>query len=97
MTAQMISRNGASNGAVTAFWLQTSVQQFFGGFNWEDLPPDVQQVKSDASQPPNLSLSVSQFFASFNWDGAEIAAASPVQAAPTAAIDVTIDDFFSQF
>lgn len=97
------------NGAVSPWdrsqslpWLQTSVQTFFGNFNWEDNPPEVQQVKLTTLQastvPLNLSLSVSQFFAAFNWDGATIAAAiSPPEPQPKAAIDVTVDDFFSQF
>ena len=75
MIAQtLLSPNGATSGATlsdgrsqpVAPWLQASVRTFFGNFNWEDNPPEVQQVKLTTLQastaPLNLSLSVSQFF-----------------------------------
>jgi hypothetical protein len=83
-------------------WLQESVQTFFSRFNWEDNPPEMQQAKltslEASTAPLNLTLTVDQFFAAFNWDGAAIAAAlSTPPSAPKAAIEVTVDDFFSQF
>jgi hypothetical protein len=83
-------------------WLQGSVQEFFSGFNWEDNPPEMQQVKltslEASTAPLNLTLTVDQFFAAFNWDGATIAAAlSTAPPVSKAAIEVTVDDFFSQF
>ena len=99
----------SQNGAVSPsdrsqpveLWLQTSVRTFFGNFNWEDNPPEVQQIKLTTLQasatPLSLSLSVRQFFAAFDWDGATIAAATPPVPPPKVTIDVTVDDFFSQF
>ena len=107
MTAQPLpTQNGAAAGQDRSLpsgpWLRESVQQFFGDFNWENNPPEVQQVKLASLQasaaPLSLMLTVSQFFAAFNWDGAAIAAAaSPAELAAEAAVEVTIDDFFSQF
>jgi hypothetical protein len=96
----------------TSSWLQQTVQQFFNGFNWEDQPPEVQQLRAasqaDDAAPLSLKLTVSQFFGSINWEGNRSIAA-PIHQELTfpedlLAIDVppeddgfTLDDFSGLF
>lgn len=99
-------KNGSSAVPPAQTWLQASVQQFFTAINWDDHPPDVQEIKLTATQsgtnstsPLNLSLSVSRFFAAVNWDGVAVAAPvspapQPIQPKPD---DLTLDDFSSLF
>ncbi|MBM0741467.1 hypothetical protein JOY44_07540 [Phormidium sp. CLA17] len=85
----------------TSNWLHSSVQEFFSTLNWEDLPPDTQQMGQVTSQysdaPLSLNLSVSSFFAAVNWEGATIAApvSVPIQSSP--ANNFTLDDFSGLF
>jgi hypothetical protein len=79
-------------------WLQSSVQQFFTAFNWENQTPQVQQIKLVTaplgdSPPLSMTLSVSQFLGAFNWDGAEVAAASTSLDDPL--FSATADDGFT--
>jgi hypothetical protein len=83
-------------------WQRSTVQTFFANFNWENHPPEVQEIKLQAQttqSPLSLTLSVSQFFAAINWDGNTIAAApdTGLVALPPEADDLTLDDFSSLF
>jgi hypothetical protein len=88
-------------------WLHHSVQKFFSGVNWEDQPPEVQEIKLNVmeaaaqGQPTTLSLqlSVSQFFSAIAWDGTPIAAAPDNFSTPEAsnADSFTLDDFTDLF
>jgi hypothetical protein len=94
-------------------WLQQTVQQFFSGFNWEDHPPEVQELRAasqaDDAEPLSLTLTVSQFFGTINWEGNH-AIATPTHSELTfienlSAIavpnsnddDFTLDDFSDLF
>ncbi|UBF26574.1 hypothetical protein K9N68_00740 [Kovacikia minuta CCNUW1] len=96
--------NGSKPYAKPESWLQSTVQQFFTALNWEDSPPEVQEVKISAAQlgnagPLSLSLSVSQFFSALNWEGTAIAAPIP-QEQPTlqpAPDNFTLDAFSDLF
>lgn len=87
-------------------WSGLTVQKFFEAVNWEDNPPEVQEIKRTASQGDNrtlsLMLTVSQFFGAVNWDGTAIAAVPPPQEEPEAQVasgmdQFTLDDFSSLF
>lgn len=106
MTLTLPQTNGSKASATAHTWLQSSVQSFFSNINWEDNPPEVQQIKQNAAQsdganavPVSLTMSVSQFFAAINWDNATIAA--PIQPAKTPSQpkpnEITLDDFSSLF
>ncbi len=106
MTLTLPQTNGSKVSKVNSTWLQSSVQAFFSGINWEDNPPEVQQIKQNAAQsvgtnatPVSFTMSVSQFFAAINWDNATIAA--PVQQTQSPgqpkSNSITLDDFSSLF
>jgi hypothetical protein len=100
MTLTPPQKNGSTPHAPSEAWLQASVQSFFASLNWDDNPPEVQQVRLATSNSPlDLTLSVSQFFTAVNWDGSAIAAPTPIQAPISApkANDLTLDDFSSLF
>ena len=104
--------NGSKPHVETSTWLQQTVQQFFNGFNWEDQPPEVQELRAaaqaDNAAPLSLKLTVNQFFGAINWDGNR-AIALPTHAELSfpedlTAIDVppdddgfTLDDFSGLF
>ncbi len=95
--------NGSKIRHPSQSWMQISVQEFFTAINWEDNPPEVQQVKLAASEPNSVStlsmtMSVSQFFAALNWDGNAIATAPQNQPSQQPKPDeITLDDFSSLF
>lgn len=64
-------------------WLQLSTQNFFSRFNWDDNPPEVQQLRQDtaagSTAPLSMTLTVSQFFGAINWDGEAIASSAAAQ------------------
>ncbi|MBF2087281.1 hypothetical protein [Thermoleptolyngbya sp. C42_A2020_037] len=73
----LMERNGFSKPASTepkpASWLHQTTHSFFSSINWDDNPPEVEQVRLDATSsdgPLSLMLTVRQFFTSVNWDGA---------------------------
>lgn len=98
------SPNGTAAVAESQKWLQSSVRNFFTNFNWENHPPEVQELKVSALQgsdvPLSLTLSVSQFLGAIAWDGASVAAPAqpeaPASESPSAK-DFTLDDFSSLF
>src|SRR6476619_7046991 len=93
-----VSSNGTKPQAQAQPWLQSSVQTFFTGFNWENQSPEVQELKLQALQgsntPLSLTLSVNQFFGAINWDGVAASAPVTLTASPTpvaTANDLTLD------
>lgn len=82
-------------------WLESPVQEFFSALNWEDLPPNIQQIGEVTPQYSDvtlsLNLSVSRFFAAINWEGAAIAAPVSAPSETTSADSFTLDDFSDLF
>jgi hypothetical protein len=84
-------------------WKQQSVQQFLGGFNWEDYPPEIRELKAVAAEsgdrPLSLALTVSQFFGSIDWDGnADLFFGHFTDSSLAADADsLTLDDFAALF
>jgi hypothetical protein len=85
-------------------WGTLTVQQFFRAVNWEDNPPEVQEMKMTASEEEGAALSlvltVGQFFSAVNWDGSAIAAAplTPTPAEPPTPVNnFTLEDFSDLF
>ncbi|MDG2617958.1 hypothetical protein P7L53_17085 [Thermoleptolyngbya sichuanensis XZ-Cy5] len=73
----LMERNGFSKPASAEpkppSWLHQTTYSFFSSINWDDNPPEVEQVRLDATSsdgPLSLMLTVRQFFTSVNWDGA---------------------------
>jgi hypothetical protein len=99
--------NGNGSTPKSQSWLHHSVQKFFSGINWEDQPPEVQEIKLNImeaaaqGQPTTLSLqlSVSQFFSAIAWDGTPVAAAPNNFLTPEAstANSFTLEDFTDLF
>lgn len=69
----LIHTNGSKPHAAPQPWLQLPTRKFFSEFNWDDNPPEVQEIKLTAAagstEPLSLALSVSQFMGAVNWDG----------------------------
>lgn len=98
------SSDFAHSRPVDADWLQLSTQTFFSRFNWDDNPPEVQQLRQNAAAgstaPLSMTLTVSQFFGAIDWDGEAIA-----QSAALTALDddlsgndiFTLDEFSNLF
>jgi hypothetical protein len=89
-------------------WLQQTTHSFFSSINWDDNPPEVEQVRLDATSsdgPLSLMLTVRQFFTSVNWDGTSSGRAiapepsMPLSAEPPqpAANAFTLDEFSDLF
>lgn len=79
ITITPINLNGRSFDSES--WLALSVREFFTAVNWENKPPEIQQLSQElvisATQgtisPLSLNLTVSQFFGAIPWDGSTIA------------------------
>jgi hypothetical protein len=73
LTSPTNNGNGSKPQVQTTDWLKQTVQQFFSSFNWDDRPPEVQEMRAafqaDDSEPLSLKLTVSQFFGAINWEG----------------------------
>ncbi|MGJ3251309.1 MAG: hypothetical protein ACFE0J_09295 [Elainellaceae cyanobacterium] len=87
-------------------WLTSSVQTFFSGFNWDNLP--IQPVElstplagtNSQKLTPSLTASVSQFFDLIPWEGARVIAAPAQTEVPLVSFeadDFTLDDFSGLF
>lgn len=100
MNTPIASANGSAH-THSHNWLQSSVQEFFSTLNWEDLPPNIQQIGEVTFQysdaPLSLDLSVSRFLAAINWEGAAIAAPVNAPTPSTSADSFTLDDFSDLF
>ncbi|OLP18863.1 hypothetical protein BST81_08065 [Leptolyngbya sp. 'hensonii'] len=102
----LITTNGNAAAAESSTWLQASVREFFGAFNWDDQPLKIQELKQSIALSGettlSLTLTVGQFFGAIPWDG--ISGATP----PPALLEIppqdqgssdrfTLDDFSSLF
>jgi hypothetical protein len=102
MNSLLSQTNGFAAHADRQSWLQSSVQQFFTGVNWDDHSVEVQKIKltgtGDTPIALSLTLSVGEFFSAVQWDGATIAPVATVEVPDAAPIeDLTLDNFFDQF
>lgn len=104
MTNMVLPRKNGSTPHHPNVWMRQTVQQFFGGFNWENNPPEIQKLVQTAfntDRPLSLTLKVSQFFAAINWEGSSIAAlpqSDEPTSPPTSPADAfTLDDFSDLF
>jgi hypothetical protein len=81
MSTALASTNGFKPHVESSLWLQHTVRQFFGGINWEDQPPEIQELRtafqSDSTEPLSLKLSVKNFFGAINWEGLDAIAPHP--------------------
>ncbi|MEO1147706.1 MAG: hypothetical protein AAFY26_19155 [Cyanobacteria bacterium J06638_22] len=75
----LLEKNGSTPHVQDDSWLQVSTRTFFSSFNWDDNPPEVQEIKQqvvdqalDEDQIQNLT--VGQFFSFVNWDDEAVAA-----------------------
>lgn len=83
--------------------MRQTVRQFFGNFNWNDNPPEVQELRQTVSNgqlPLSLTLTVKQFFTAIDWDGNQIASL-PAPEQPAVSVNpvdaFTLDDFSDLF
>ncbi|MEO6862994.1 MAG: hypothetical protein ABI180_15890 [Microcoleus sp.] len=82
-------------------WLDKSVQDFFGHYNWLGKPLETQNG-SIPGQVLTLTRSVADFFQAISWEGIPEVGALPLPP-PLPAIsisepaEVTIDDLFDLF
>lgn len=112
MNPVLTPTNGSKPKVETSAWLQQTVQQFFSGFNWEDQPPEIQELRvasqADDAEPLSLKLTVSQFFGAINWEGNQAIASSThaeltfedlsaIDAPNPDDDDFTLDDFSGLF
>lgn len=104
MTNLVLPRTNGSTPHTHADWMRQTVQQFFGGFNWENNSPEVQklvQTSLHSDRPLSLTLKVGQFFTAINWEGSSIAAMPQPDTSTAPAkspVDAfTLDDFSDLF
>ncbi|MBW4519598.1 MAG: hypothetical protein KME16_07845 [Scytolyngbya sp. HA4215-MV1] len=104
----LVQTNGSTAFPKGQAWLQMPVQKFFTAINWEDQPPEVQEIKQNAVEaaaqgndaPLSLMLSVSQFFGAFPWDGNAMAMNPPILSIASSTFEadgITLDDFSDLF
>ena len=84
-----------------ASWLDKSVQDFFGHYNWQRKPLETQNG-SISGQVQSLTRSVSDFFQVISWEGIpEVGVLPPPPPLPVISVyepaEVTIDDLFDMF
>ena len=82
-------------------WLDQSVQEFFGHYNWLGKPLETQNG-STPGQVLTLTQSVADFFQAISWEGIPEVGALPLPPPlPVISIsesaEVTIDDLFDLF
>jgi hypothetical protein len=111
MSMTLAQTNGSKPHAEARPWRQQTVRQYFSSFNWEDQPPEIQEIRTafqaDSTEPLSLKLTVKQFFGAINWEGDAIAAKPDPE--PTVLEDIseisfdsgdddfTLDDFSGLF
>jgi hypothetical protein len=104
LTLAHTNGNGKTAHTASEAWLTMTAREFFSGVNWDNNPPEIQELKLSTSQeegtPLNLMLlTVSQFFTAVNWDGMAIAP-TPTPSVPTKPekpTDFTLEDFSDLF
>lgn len=107
-SATLLHTNGSTPHIDMDAWSTVSTRQFFSSVNWDDHPPEVQEVKQkvrETESPSELGtdLTVGQFFSSVNWD--DEAAVKPPAASDDflaelldePAKDFTLDEFSDLF
>lgn len=82
-------------------WLDKSVQDFFGHYNWLGKPLETQN-DSTSGQVMTLTRSVADFFQAISWEGIPEVGALPLPPPlPVISIsepaEITIDDLFDLF
>ena len=82
-------------------WLEKSVQDFFGRYNWLGQPLETQNG-SVPGQLFSLTRPVADFFRAISWEGIpEVGALPPPPVMPPIPVsetaEVTIDDLFDLF
>ncbi|MBE9187581.1 hypothetical protein IQ270_23765 [Microcoleus sp. LEGE 07076] len=82
-------------------WLDKSVQDFFGNYNWLGKPLETQNGSTPGSVL-TLTRSVADFFQAISWEGVPEVGALPLPPpVPVISIsepaEVTIDDLFDLF
>lgn len=104
MTSMVISHTNGFTAPDQTHWLRQSVQQFFSNFNWEDNPPEIQELRQVSTQTGqqtlSLTLSVTQFFNAVNWEGSSIAAMPHPETLPSPSATnaaFTLEDFSDLF
>lgn len=106
MTMMVLAHTNGHSAAAPApsSWLQQSVQQCFSQFNWDDTPPEIQELRQTTTQPGqeslSLTLTVDQFFNAINWQGSSIAAlpqSEPARQPGTTNDAFTLEDFSDLF
>ncbi|PSB10296.1 hypothetical protein C7B69_21975 [filamentous cyanobacterium Phorm 46] len=84
-----------------ASWLDKSVQDFFGHYNWQRKPLETQN-RSISGQVLTLTRPVADFFQAISWEGIPEVGALPLPPPlPVISIsepaEITIDDLFDLF
>ncbi|MDX2216130.1 MAG: hypothetical protein SFY66_22890 [Oculatellaceae cyanobacterium bins.114] len=102
MTLAHTNGNGTTASVSNKAWLTLTAREFFSSINWDNNPPEVQELKAPSQEsgaPLNLLLTVSQFFTAVNWDGMAIAPTPTpsTPAPPEKVIDFTLEDFSDLF
>ena len=82
-------------------WLEKSVQEFFGNYNWLGKPLETQNGLVP-DQFLTLTMPVSDFFRAISWEGTpEVGALPPPPPLPVISVsepgEITIDDLFDLF
>jgi hypothetical protein len=82
-------------------WLDKSVQDFFGHYNWLGKPLETQNG-SVPGQLLSLTLPVADFFGAISWEGIpEVGALPPPPVMPAIPVsepaEITIDDLLDLF
>ena len=78
-SATLLEKNGSTPHPKMDSWLQVSTRTFFSSFNWDDNPPEVQEIKKQVAdqtldEEQMQELTVGHFFALINWDDEAVAA-----------------------
>ncbi|NJO41640.1 MAG: hypothetical protein HC769_14895 [Cyanobacteria bacterium CRU_2_1] len=100
--AVLTHTNGSKPDMNGSSWLQQTVEQCFSRFNWDDHPPEIQELKrtvQGSDQPLSFTLTVSQFFSAINWNGKTIAALPQPETPPNSIKPAafTLEDFSDLF
>lgn len=82
-------------------WLDKSVQDFFGHYNWLGKPLETPNG-SAPGQLLTLTMPVADFFRAISWEGIpEVGAIPPIPPSPVISVsepaEITIDDLFDLF
>jgi hypothetical protein len=108
----LAEKNGSTSQVQPDPWKRQSIRQFFSAVNWDDHPPEIQQLRATLAaqpkaqlsrEPMSMKLSVQQFFNAVNWEDAAIAEApapslSSINRSPqNSGGTFTLDDFSDLF